>query len=259
MKLQLYPPLKKVLITQHFGENPGFYADPKFGGIIGHNGLDLAAHHGDPVYASHDGLASFQIDSGGGHGVVIITNGLFEEVDGTQNYFKTIYWHLCDSLKEPQFASPFQDKTGFTPVKCGDLIGYADNTGASTGDHLHFGLKTVALGEAWGTYYNTNQHNGYNGAIDPEPYLTEKPIVFKEEMKFGQYSEDIQIMQAFFLRTGYMKPIPEDEFGWYGYKTSSAIKKFMLDQGTLSWWEKIYWGGKNTGPKTLRALNEKYK
>lgn len=78
---------------------------------------------------------------------------------------------MVDGLKEPKFASPLMGKTGFTKISNGDLIGYADNTGASTGDHLHFALKPCAKGEDWGTFYNVLQNNGYGGAIDPTPYF----------------------------------------------------------------------------------------
>lgn len=170
-KLELLYPINNPTISQKFGVGQSVYSDPKYGGLQGHNGIDFVASHGSPVYASHDGLASFQIDSGGGHGVVIITDTPFDNGLGGECYFKTIYWHLCDGLKEPLYASPFQGKTGFSPISTGELIGYADNTGASTGDHLHFGLKQVEKGENWGVWYNLNQQNGYLGAIDPFPYL----------------------------------------------------------------------------------------
>jgi murein DD-endopeptidase MepM/ murein hydrolase activator NlpD len=167
MKLILKNPVQPVSVNQPFGDPNNIY---KKQGLLGHNGIDFMAKHGQPIYASHDGLASFQIDGGGGHGVVVITDKEYDYEDGTA-YFKTIYWHMCDGLKEPQYQSPIADKTGFIPIKTGDLIGYADNTGASTGDHLHFGLKPVAKGEDWGTWYNVSQNNGYNGAIDPAPYF----------------------------------------------------------------------------------------
>ncbi len=64
-------PLDSVLISQTFGSNPGFYSDPKYGGVKGHNGIDFYTGHGTPVYACHDGKAEYQVDPGGGHGVVI--------------------------------------------------------------------------------------------------------------------------------------------------------------------------------------------
>lgn len=164
MKLQLTHPMEKPLATQSFGANPTMYAKPIYGGIKGHNGIDFLASHGMPVYASHDGVASYQIDDGSGHGIVITTDKMFEYKDG-QAYFKTIYWHLCDGLKEPQFKSLIENMTNI-PVKNGDLIGHADSTGASTGDHLHFGLKPMNV-----NYENLEQNNGYLGAINPEPYF----------------------------------------------------------------------------------------
>lgn len=170
MKLKLKYPIEylgEVSVSQGFGNVHSMYTNM---GLKGHNGVDFRTAHGQPVYASHDGLASFQIDSGGGCGVVIVTDKEYEYKDDT-TLFKTIYWHLCNSQVEPQFKSPFEDKTGFTPVKKGDLVGYADNTGMSTGDHLHWALKPCAKGESWGTFYNTEQNNGYFGCIDPWPFL----------------------------------------------------------------------------------------
>lgn len=164
MKLQIIYPLDSILISQGFGENPQMYADPKYGGIKGHNGIDFYAGHGNPVYATHDGVATFEIDNSFGHGVVLRTDKMFD-YKGGQAYFKTIYWHLCDGVKEPQFKSPIEGRIDVY-VKNGDLIGYADNTGASTGDHLHFGLKPMDS-----NFNNIEQQNGYLGAIDPTPYF----------------------------------------------------------------------------------------
>ena len=50
-------------------------------------------------------------------------------------------------------------------------MGTADNTGCSTGAHLHFGLKPIAQGENDWTWTNSEQTNGYFGAIDPAPYF----------------------------------------------------------------------------------------
>ena len=93
MKLELASPLKVFKITQKFGNsNPALY------GNVGHNGLDLYAPHGTPIYASHDGFASYQVDGGGGHGVVVITDKMYTY--GTEEvFFKTIYWHMVDPLK----------------------------------------------------------------------------------------------------------------------------------------------------------------
>lgn len=160
MNFKIFYPVKPASITQYFGANPAMYADPKYGGIRGHNGVDFRALHGQPIYATHPGICYPEIDDHGGNGVVIRSDQSYD-YNGQQVYFKTIYWHLTDSNAVV--------KTG-QHVKAGDLIGYADNTGASTGDHLHFGLKPQAWNESDWTWYNTEQTNGFLGAIDPQPF-----------------------------------------------------------------------------------------
>lgn len=216
MKLSLYYPVTPIHFNQYFGQN----LNPiyKKEGLPGHNGIDFMASHGQPIYASHDGWASFQIDSAGGHGVVLITDQQFDDGNGGQCYFKTIYWHMCDGLKEPKFQSPIADKTGFVKVSRGDLLGYADSTGQSTGDHLHFGLKKVAQGENWGTWYNLEQNNGYQGAIDPAPYFNglfarydiPQPVTYNADVTNALTKNPSPIWRKIFLSM-------LDKFG-YNYK-----------------------------------------
>lgn len=264
MKLELYYPVKPLSINQKFGQNNiPLYKEQ---GLPGHNGMDFMAKHGQPIYASHDGYASFQIDGSGGHGVVIITKDQYD-YQGVPTYFKTIYWHMCDGLKEPKYQSPIADKTGFVFVKTGDLIGYADNTGASTGDHLHYGLKPVGKGEAWGTWYNTEQNNGYNGAIDPEPYLNGKfaedfvngvtKYLFKVDLKLGDKSDEVAKLQQRMKDLGfYHYEGTPDITGYYGEYTRAAIYAYQLNYVPMSFYEKYVLKGKSFGPKTREILNK---
>jgi len=169
MKFSIFYPIKPQRINQTFGVNGGYYKSHGIN-IDGHNGLDIQAQHSQPVYATHDGICFPEIDNKQGNGVVIRTEEVFDYND-QQVHFKTIYWHLtkADAVV----------KTG-QKVKAGDLIGYADNTGLSTGDHLHFGLKPQAWNENDWIWYNVEQNNGYLGAIDPLPYFN------------GYYAEDAQ-------------------------------------------------------------------
>jgi len=73
MKLALIYPLNKVSIAQIFGVNGEWYRAHGVN-ILGHNGIDFWTDHGTPIYATHDGYASYQIDGNGGHGVVVITD-----------------------------------------------------------------------------------------------------------------------------------------------------------------------------------------
>lgn len=181
-------PLKEMILIQSFGVNGDWYRAHGVN-VKGHNGIDLKVYHGQPVYATHDGIALYQVDSMQGHGVVVITHEKFDyEADldyylpaGTA-YMKTIYWHLCDPIKEPKYKSPLADK-GAMEVKKGDLIGYADNTGFSTMDHLHFAVKPVAkTGENLYTWGPVMVDNGYTGCINPLPYFIDE-ILLKEELE----------------------------------------------------------------------------
>ncbi len=142
-------------------------------GLKGHNGLDWLAVHGQPIYAAHEGTAAYFIDKNNGHLITIDSEKEYEVGKYGSVFVKTVYGHLVDSTKEPKYTSPIYKAKNMTKkVKAGDLIGYADNTGFSTGDHLHFGLKPTKKNSK-GKLYNVEQDNGYLGAIDPFPYLVE--------------------------------------------------------------------------------------
>src|ERR1035437_7038364 len=141
MKFLISYPLEKIVITQKFGENPQMYSLPQYGGIKGHNGIDYVAPIGTPIYATHDGMAYYEYDGNQGEGVVLRTNESFDDGKGGQCFYKTIYWHMCDPVVHPEFTSPIYKAVGFKPdqtgvsntscnVQNGNLIGYADNTGA---------------------------------------------------------------------------------------------------------------------------------
>ena len=175
MKLQLYYPVLPWTTFQGFGECHPSVCDIYKNqlGLLGHNGIDARAVHGQVVRAAHDGEVTFAGEDGSaGLGVVIRTTEKLEYGNETA-YYKTIYWHLKKgSIK----VTPGQR------VKVGDVIAEADNTGLSTGDHLHFGLKPVYQGEKPWEWWNSEQNNGYKGAIDPAPFL------------IGKYAEDAYIL-----------------------------------------------------------------
>lgn len=196
MQFALYFPVKPKHVNQGFGRAntaPSALQTYLNLGLSGHNGLDLQAGHGEPIYAAHDGRAFYEFDSNQGEGVVLITDQPFDYKDG-QAYFKSIMWHMADPIKEPSYASPVwkfdqQNPGKGMPVKAGDLIGYADNTGLSTGDHCHFGLKPIWPGAGVnmdatdfgiGDFHNLEANNGYFGAIDPTPYFNN---LFAQDIK----------------------------------------------------------------------------
>ncbi len=235
MKLELYAPLWPLKgINQFFGNS-----DPRYPNGH-HNGLDFYATHATPIYASHDGLAQYQVDVDGGHGVIVISNEEFEMTEGT-SYIKTIYWHMIDPHKEPQFTSPLVGKTGFTPVKRGEMIGYVDSTGNSTGDHLHYGLKRVKKTNTEGVWVTLKSNNGYQGAIDPIPYLVPKfdgtihepTYKFTRDLTLASQGEDVKKLQEFLNTHGFILATtgngsPGKETGYFGNLTQNALIKYQL-------------------------------
>ena len=128
-------------ITQLFGENPDVY---KKWGFPGHNGIDYGIPNGTPVGAAAAGTVAAVSFENGGYGNYV----KLSHMDGSRSYF-TYYAHLASAA-----VSPGQK------VKVGTTVGFSNNTGASTGPHLHFGLKI------------DGQNPAYKGYVDPMPFFT---------------------------------------------------------------------------------------
>jgi len=120
-------------------------------GMKGHSGEDWALYRGEPVYHAGDfiGKAKTEVDKHGGIGV-----------DVQNDKFKIRYWHL-------QKVAVYDGQT----INPGQIIGYGDSTGLSSGDHLHWSLKEVENGRT------KNKDNGYYGAIDFRPYFVNEFVV----------------------------------------------------------------------------------
>ena len=142
------------LITQRFGGNGEWYRKNGID-ITGHNGLDILAWDGQPVYAAHDGIVlRTETDARGGVGVRLRTTTKYDYKD-TEIFYETLYWHL-----QKYIVAEGQE------VRAKDVIAFADNTGFSTGPHTHFGLKPLK-----DDFTLLEPDNGYYGAIDPLPFL----------------------------------------------------------------------------------------
>ena len=110
-------PLKSYTITSAFGMRK----HPVLGYERMHEGVDMAAPAGTPIYAAKSGkvtTASYQ--KGGAGNYVSINHG-----DG----FSSIYMHMTRYIVS---AGQY--------VEAGQVIGYVGSTGISTGNHLHFGI-----------------------------------------------------------------------------------------------------------------------
>ena len=99
----------------------GMRRDPFNGKRKMHEGLDIAARTGTPVYATADGIVS-SIRTEPGYGKVVT-------VDHGYGY-RTVYGH----------NSKYHVKVG-QRVRRGDLISSVGNTGRSTGSHVHYEVR----------------------------------------------------------------------------------------------------------------------
>lgn len=111
-------PCSYVYVSSPFNPNR---VHPILGYARPHNGIDLAAYQGNPIYATRSGTVTVADYEGGGAGnYVFINHG-----DG----FSSVYMHMDYYIVS---AGEY--------VSAGEVIGYVGTTGLSEGPHLHFGI-----------------------------------------------------------------------------------------------------------------------
>lgn len=147
-KPNIWWPLKSVTITGAWANSPAFYAkyDQK-----GHNGIDLRAAVGTPVYASDAGVVDFE-GWGVNHSWMGKPAGICVLVKHAWGY--TGYAHLQRTVVNKG-----------QKVKKGQLLGYSDHTGASLAPHLHW--ETLPLKPNFG--------NGFAGRVNPTSLVNLQP------------------------------------------------------------------------------------
>lgn len=154
-------------------------------GMKGHNGEDWATYYAEPIFFPVDipGVeweAATEVDDGGGIGVrvrsvqTVPLDFIPPQATGSRNMIRTqlaefggvrlvfLFWHLK--------SVDVYDKK---PVKFGDRIGFADSTGASSGNHLHWSMK-VSDRTSW---FTVDGDNGYTGAIDFSHWFENKFVL----------------------------------------------------------------------------------
>lgn len=106
-------------VSSEFGKRK----NPFSGEMKNHNGIDLAASEGTPVYAIKDGAVYAVIENDVEFGNYII-------LSHDQGKMTSVYAHL---------SKVFVDRYQY--VKKGDVIGLVGQTGKATGPHLHFEIR----------------------------------------------------------------------------------------------------------------------
>ena len=111
-------PLKSYSITSAFGMR----VHPITGEYKMHQGVDMSAPQGTPIYAAKAGKVTTTAFQAGGAGYYVSIN----HGDG----FASVYMHMTHYIVKPG-----------NYVNAGQVIGYVGSTGGSTGPHLHFGIS----------------------------------------------------------------------------------------------------------------------
>lgn len=131
-----------------FGSPFGYRKHPILGYVKMHEGIDLTAEKGTPVYASGDGIVLKADANNKGYGNCIKVNHGYG--------YTTIYAHLSELLVNPGQM-----------VKRGDLIGLVGNTGLSTSPHLHYEVRIDNKPvDPVNFYYNDITDEEYEQMID---------------------------------------------------------------------------------------------
>jgi hypothetical protein len=131
----LYPVPSNSIVTQTFAEH---VHRARVNGWQNYNGgIDWAIATGTQIKAAQAGKVTIVRNDATGYGTHV-------RIQHDEGYL-TIYGHMMD----------IKVKVG-AEVKAGDVIGRSDNTGFSTGPHLHFELRKNSV------------------AVDPAPLLVEQ-------------------------------------------------------------------------------------
>lgn len=196
-----YPCNLPFLVSQKWGENPTFYNTIN---LKGHNGWDFAVVIGTPIYACHDGVVFASGTTNDG--------ALQIEINTLDGAYRTFYGHL----------SELKVVAGDKVIK-GQLIGLSGNTGRyTTGPHLHFGIHPLKDNK------DSEQGNGYNGAVDPVHFFDgtypNTKVSIKDDTKFNNMM--------------------------------LAIRDFQVSQGIMDFKDETNPKKINLGPRTLKAIKE---
>ena len=110
-------PIDKMTLSSDFGTR----SDPFSGRRARHNGIDIPAPRGTPIFATADGVI--------GRAQWVSGYGNYVEINHGAN-IQTRYGHM----------SGYSVVSG-QRIRKGDVIGYVGSTGRSTGNHLHYEVR----------------------------------------------------------------------------------------------------------------------
>jgi murein DD-endopeptidase MepM/ murein hydrolase activator NlpD len=136
-------------ITQLWGANPAYYGKFRSGGVPlrGHNGIDFGMPDHSRLLAVDQGRVIEIGNDPAGYGRYLKLQ---------HSWGESLYAHLQGfAVEAGQIVKPRL------------LIGFSNNTGASSGPHLHFAIRI----------YPYNRADGWGGYSDPLPFLNPADIL----------------------------------------------------------------------------------
>lgn len=250
--MKLYFPYKTIkYISQYYSENLNDYY--KNNGLAGHGALDIVGNHRENIYASCDGFVYSIINKDNSD--LSKYRAVYQLIEEDGIAYELSYGHLMDIYVQPN-----------TFVKRGTLIGTQGNTGnvfvggkevttemkknnSSAGSHLHFQLRLLkpvnyfdqskahlynqsGLFKKDGNFYQIPEFdNGYNGCIDPKPFLIMESAVgviqiiydflfptITQTLRYGSRGEQVKILQ---------KKLGIKSDGIFGIQTLTKVKEFQ--------------------------------
>lgn len=191
-------------ISQLFGKNPQMYA--KFG-LKGHNGIDFATPTGTQLVCCFDEAEVITAeDDKTGYGKHI-------KLWDKKQQIVAIYGHCKELLV----------KVGDT-VKFGNLIAISNNTGFSTGPHLHFGVCKVDK-----NCKRLNTNNGYSGWINPLEDFVWETENLKKPIEESGIIDDMTTEEKNLLKIIKEAKLNEGDIRWLAdnisIKNNDTVKK----------------------------------
>ncbi len=113
-------------ITQYFGNTAFATQNPQVYSGHGHDGIDIAAPIGTPVYAALTGT--------------VFATGNTDAVPGCYSFGKWVMLQHGDGINTMYAHLSEIDVSKGQLLRAGDLLGLSGMTGYATGPHLHFGV-----------------------------------------------------------------------------------------------------------------------
>lgn len=279
--MKLIYPLQNATITQHFGDNAnGSYASD---GLKGHTAIDLVSVYNSPILAAVTGEVYSLMNKDNPDPMKY--RAVFQIYDDIDYSYEVSYGH-CNFIYaeegkvyeqgQPLSGLASEGNTGTCYVG-NHLISREEKLGGSTaGFHTHFQTRKCIrvtkrdpkkhyLENSEGRlkrndfYYEiVDYDNGYNGCVDPAPFLKDRPShIFLKNLKYKD--TDLEVMNLQACLQDYGTFIYPELTTYYGEETRKAVLAFQVKEKVAPWYTVLLPNqGKYVYEATRKRLNELY-